>query len=135
MPVMFGILIAVGYLGSPIILIWVWARWASQVRLRTVPSILSLTGFTLATASALLAVSSIAYALVIQGFRYYDPLLLRIFRWGILLSLGGIVFGLIETFSGVLISTAYKDAVGMGLLIVILLFAPSGIFVRAGRRV
>ena len=49
--------------------------------------------------------------------------------------LGGIVFGLIETFSGVLISTAYKDAVGMGLLIVILLFAPSGIFVRAGRRV
>jgi len=94
MPVMFGILIAVGYLGSPIILIWVWARWASQVRLRTVPSILSLTGFTLATASALLAVSSIAYALVIQGFRYYDPLLLRIFRWGILLSLGGIVFGM-----------------------------------------
>ena len=49
--------------------------------------------------------------------------------------LGGIVFGLIETFSGVLISTAYKDAVGMGVLIAILLLAPSGIFVRAGRRV
>jgi branched-subunit amino acid ABC-type transport system permease component len=48
---------------------------------------------------------------------------------------GGIIFGLIETFSGVLISTAYKDAVGMGLLIIILLFAPSGIFIRAGRRV
>ncbi len=49
--------------------------------------------------------------------------------------LGGIVFGLIETFSGVLISTAYKDAVGMVLLIAILLLAPSGIFVRAGRRI
>jgi branched-chain amino acid transport system permease protein len=49
--------------------------------------------------------------------------------------IGGIVFGLIETFSGVLISTAYKDAVGMVLLIAILLLAPSGIFVRAGRRI
>ena len=48
--------------------------------------------------------------------------------------LGGMIFGLIETFSGVLISTAYKDAVGMVMLIVILLLAPSGIFIRAGRR-
>jgi branched-subunit amino acid ABC-type transport system permease component len=49
--------------------------------------------------------------------------------------LGGIAFGLIETFSGVLISTAYKDAVGMAVLIAILLLAPSGIFIRAGRRI
>lgn len=49
--------------------------------------------------------------------------------------LGGIIFGLIETFSGVLISTAYKDAVGMALLIAILLLAPSGLFVRPGRRI
>jgi branched-chain amino acid transport system permease protein len=49
--------------------------------------------------------------------------------------LGGIIFGLIETFSGILISTAYKDAVGMVLLILILLLAPSGIFIRAGRRI
>jgi branched-chain amino acid transport system permease protein len=49
--------------------------------------------------------------------------------------LGGIIFGLIETFSGVLISTAYKDAVGMALLIAILLLAPGGIFARAGRRI
>jgi branched-subunit amino acid ABC-type transport system permease component len=48
---------------------------------------------------------------------------------------GGLAFGLIETFSGVLISTAYKDAVGMAILIAILLLAPSGIFIRAGRRV
>jgi len=49
--------------------------------------------------------------------------------------LGGIVFGLIETFSGILISTAYKDAVGMVVLIAILLLAPSGIFIRAGRKI
>jgi branched-subunit amino acid ABC-type transport system permease component len=47
---------------------------------------------------------------------------------------GGLAFGLIETFSGMLISTAYKDAVGMAVLIAILLLAPSGLFIRVGRR-
>jgi branched-chain amino acid transport system permease protein len=41
--------------------------------------------------------------------------------------LGGIVFGLIETFSAVYVSSAYKDAIGMALLIAILLFLPSGL--------
>jgi branched-chain amino acid transport system permease protein len=41
--------------------------------------------------------------------------------------LGGIVFGLIETFSAVYVSSAYKDAIGMVLLIAILLFLPSGL--------
>ena len=48
---------------------------------------------------------------------------------------GGLLFGLIETFSGMLISTSYKDAVGMIVLIVILLFAPMGLFASAGRQV
>ncbi len=46
--------------------------------------------------------------------------------------LGELAFVFIETFSGVLISTAYKDAVGMVVLIAIWLVAPSGIFIRAG---
>ena len=41
--------------------------------------------------------------------------------------LGGILFGLIETFSAVFVSWAYKDAVGMILLIAILLVLPSGL--------
>ncbi len=41
--------------------------------------------------------------------------------------LGGILFGLIETFSTVYVSSAYKDAVGMVLLIAILLLLPSGL--------
>jgi branched-chain amino acid transport system permease protein len=41
--------------------------------------------------------------------------------------LGGLLFGLIETFSAVYVSSAYKDAIGMVLLIAILLFLPSGL--------
>ena len=49
--------------------------------------------------------------------------------------LGGLIFGLAETLAGTFISTAYKDAIGMALLIAILLLAPSGILMRAGRKI
>src|SRR5215468_5529028 len=42
-------------------------------------------------------------------------------------TLGGILFGLIETFSTVFLSSAYKDGIGMILLIAILLVLPSGL--------
>jgi hypothetical protein len=60
---------------------------------RNLTSVLSLIGFLLASASALLALCAGVYAQAIQGFRYYDPVLLRVFRAGGLLSLGSIVFG------------------------------------------
>jgi branched-subunit amino acid ABC-type transport system permease component len=41
--------------------------------------------------------------------------------------LGGVLFGLIETFSAVFLSSAYKDGIGMVLLIAILLVLPSGL--------
>jgi branched-chain amino acid transport system permease protein len=41
--------------------------------------------------------------------------------------LGGILFGLIETFGAVFVSSAYKDAIGMLLLIAILLVLPQGL--------
>jgi branched-chain amino acid transport system permease protein len=41
--------------------------------------------------------------------------------------LGGILFGLIETFTAVFVSSAYKDGIGMVLLILILLVSPSGL--------
>jgi branched-chain amino acid transport system permease protein len=43
------------------------------------------------------------------------------------LLVGGILFGLIEMFSTVFLSSAYKDAIGMILLIAILLVLPSGL--------
>lgn len=41
--------------------------------------------------------------------------------------LGGILFGLIETYGAVFVSSAYKDAIGMVLLIALLLIFPSGL--------
>jgi len=93
MQIIVGILIALGYLVTPTALIWGWTTWTRQPKQKTLPAILSLIGFIFATASAILAVSSIAYAQV-HHFPYYDPLLLRIFRWGGLLSLAGLLFGI-----------------------------------------
>jgi hypothetical protein len=89
------VLLAVGIYGAvPALMLWGWARWFGRTQPRTVPVILSLIGFTLATASGLLAVSSLVYAHAIGGFPYYDPRLLRMYRWGGLLSLSGLVFGI-----------------------------------------
>jgi hypothetical protein len=82
------------YLGVPALLIWGWVRWFRRTQPRTLPVILSLIGLALATASSLLAVSSVLYAHAIGGFPYYDPRLLRFYRWGAVLSLSGLVFGI-----------------------------------------
>jgi len=75
-------------------MIWGWVLWARRTQPRSLSSVLSLVGFTLATASGLLAISSLLYAHAIGGFPFYDPLLLTIYRWGGLLSLAGIVFAI-----------------------------------------
>jgi branched-chain amino acid transport system permease protein len=48
---------------------------------------------------------------------------------------GGILFGLIETFAAIWVSTSYKDAVGMIILILILLAWPEGLLglIRRGK--
>jgi hypothetical protein len=53
-----------------------------------------LIGFSLATASALLAISSVIYSKMIGGYPYYDPRLLKIYACGLLLSLAGILFAI-----------------------------------------
>jgi hypothetical protein len=83
---------AIFYLGFPALLVWGWLRWRRNPQSRTISSTLSLIGFILATLSALLAVSTILYALAIGGFRYYDALLLKIYAAGGLLAIGGFVF-------------------------------------------
>jgi len=88
----FFLLFALAYLVAPVTLVWGWMMWFNQPKLRTVTSILALCGFVLASVSALLAVLTIALALVI-GFKYYDPVLMRIFGIGALLSLAASVFG------------------------------------------
>jgi len=46
------------------------------------------------TVTVALALGSLIYAHAIGGFPYYDPRLLRIYRWGTGLSLLGVVFGI-----------------------------------------
>jgi len=46
---------------------------------------------------------------------------------------GGILFGVIETFGALFISSGYKDALGYAVMIAILLVAPSGLFGRRTR--
>jgi hypothetical protein len=84
---------ALSYLVAPIFLIWGWSHWAQQPKARTVPAIFSLTGFVLATVSALLAIWTVIYAQA-RHLPFYDPSLLTLFRTGALLSLSGMVFGL-----------------------------------------
>jgi hypothetical protein len=72
------ILFVAGYVLSPVMLTWGWVRWFRQPKLQTVTAILSLLGFILASASALLAVSAMVYSLMRGGFPYYDPLLMKI---------------------------------------------------------
>lgn len=78
----------------PVAMIWGWARWARRPKRRDMSSILSLAGFALATASCLLAISSLLYAQAIGGFPFYDSRLLRIYRWGSLLSLAGVLLAI-----------------------------------------
>jgi hypothetical protein len=108
------VLFVVGfYLALPAAIVWGWVRWWKRKHPQTRLSILSFVGFALATASALLAVCTVTYAQATSGFSYYDPLLLRIFRWGGLLSLSGTVFALIGAWrSGPLRWHALACAVG-----------------------
>lgn len=91
---MFFILFAVAYLVAPITIIWGWSRWWRSPNIGSATSILALCGFVLASASALLGLMTIGCAQLIHGFRYYDPVLLRIFRIGAMLSLSSIVSAL-----------------------------------------
>jgi hypothetical protein len=75
-------------------IIWGWIRWIKQEKPRSLISYLAAVDFAFATASALLAVSAIIYANHIGGFPFYDPRLLRIYRWGAVLSLTGIAFAI-----------------------------------------
>jgi branched-chain amino acid transport system permease protein len=48
---------------------------------------------------------------------------------------GGLLLGLVESFGGVFISTAYKDAFGFGLLLLVLFVRPQGLFGEKARGV
>lgn len=77
-------------------LVWGWRSW-----IRRRPEHLSagakcsLAGFVLASGSAALEIASGTYAQFTNGFSFQDPTLLRIYRWGFLLALLGLIVGLL----------------------------------------
>jgi hypothetical protein len=82
------------YAALPALVIWASVRLARRPRVSGVSPILSLIGLALATASVSLAIGSVLYAHAIGGFPFYDPLLLRIYRWGALLSISALLFAI-----------------------------------------
>ena len=94
MQVFFGILIAGGFLAAPAMLIWSWIQFAKLPQSRTVSSILSFIGLILATTSAILGAFIVVHATAIGGYPYYDPRAMRIYAWGVLLSVAGIALGI-----------------------------------------
>ena len=92
---LFGILfLLTSYVLLPTGLVWGWIRFAKTSASTNVAPRLSLLALALATTSACLAIGSMIYAHWIGGFPFYDPRLLRIYRYGILLSLTGFVASL-----------------------------------------
>lgn len=84
----FIVLGVLGYLVAPVALILGWNEWVKTPKPKTTSAIISLVGFILASCSALLAILTIAYANV-HHFGFYDPVLMKIFAFGILLSAAG----------------------------------------------
>jgi hypothetical protein len=78
-----------GYIVSPVALILGWNEWVKAPKPKTISSIVTLIGFILASCSALLAVSTIVYVNV-HRVGLHDPVLVRIFALGILLSATGL---------------------------------------------
>jgi hypothetical protein len=81
-------------IGTLVGLVLAWWRWSTS-RQKTISVYFSLAGLVLATSSAILAIGTLIYAHAIGGFPFYDPLLLKIYRWGALLSVSAFLFGLV----------------------------------------
>ena len=89
------------YLVAPTTLIWGWMSWCRREKARTISSVLSLVGFALATASAVLGLSTIAYA-EWGGFQTNTGYLLfaKAIKTGGVLSLVSLLFSLAGLWRG-----------------------------------
>jgi hypothetical protein len=90
-----SLLATIALLALPVVMVWGWVRWKRREKPVTWFSILSLIGLALATVSESLAISTVIYARVSGGFEYYDPVLMKIYAWGTLLSVTGLTIAII----------------------------------------
>jgi hypothetical protein len=88
------------YVVLPAAIVLGWIRfWVRGRTSETWLSRLSPAALGLATCSGLLAVISVVYAHAIGGFPYYDPRLLRFYKWGGMLADGGLLLGIVGCWS------------------------------------
>ena len=85
-----SIFASISFLALPLVMLWGWLRWVKRNEPRTVLSTLSMVGLGFATASELLAISMVLYARISGGFGFYDPVLMRIYAAGMMLSMVGL---------------------------------------------
>jgi hypothetical protein len=78
---------------TPALLVWSWIRLVRNRRLSPKWTYLSAISLLFATASACLAIGAFVYGRTTGGFAYYDPRLMKIYRYGMLSSLSGITVG------------------------------------------
>lgn len=119
-----ALLLIAGYVGVPTVLIVGWTQWLRRPNQPSVLAKVSLAGFLLGTASALLALGSIVYAIFSGGFAYYAPAVLRIYGLGVLLATGGLVLAGIGIFSRSTVRW-YALALSFGMLILWLMWMAS----------
>jgi hypothetical protein len=71
--------------------VWLWARSTPRISTPAWPSYVALAATAFVSLSVLLWDVSLLGARVIGGFPFYDPVLLRFYRWGFLTSLAGLL--------------------------------------------
>jgi hypothetical protein len=74
---------------------WAWTRVAKRWNSVDKMPWISIAGLILATLSGLFAIGSMCYSGAVGGFAYYDPKLMRIYRYGLLISLSAFTLGLV----------------------------------------
>lgn len=82
------------FVTTPLVMIWGWIRWARREKRWAILPNISLIGFALATASAALAIALAIYGHAIGGFEFYDPRLMRIYAWGLLISASALILSI-----------------------------------------
>jgi hypothetical protein len=75
--------------------IWRWARSTPKIGMPAWRSFAAIAAAFLVGLSAVLWVTSLIWARVIGGFPFYDPILMRFYRWGFLTSAAGLMTGLV----------------------------------------
>ncbi len=86
--------------GLPLLILawalWRWLRTAPRIVEPAWRSYMAIGAIGFAGASSMLWLISLIWAMVIGGFPFYDPVLLRFYRWGFLTS----ALGLLISFAG-----------------------------------